>query len=178
MGFVNFCIAIPVSSVILIMRNKFCIKRLNTKENRMFWFFGESICYSNLFFGTNLLALMFCGIFFIRAIMLWSFWMTAMVIKTIPYPIRPWGVLIKLISSRRSLKRLVPGVISCIDIISIVTINGIMLVCSWFRIFTCSLSFKIILLILGSLSSKGIGNSLRFRIWWLFVDNDAWMILR
>ena len=53
------------------------------------------------------------------------------------YKIIPWEVLKKLISSRRSLKRL-----GCADIVSIATRDGIMLVCSLSWISICSL-FKI-----------------------------------
>ena len=99
-GFLNFCIAILECSVILSMRMKFfIIKILNKTENCMFWFLGVSICYSDLicvvisrhlFPGFKLLALMFCGIFLMRAVMLRSLWLTAMVIKIIQYPIIPW----------------------------------------------------------------------------------------
>ena len=48
-GFVNFCVAILVCSVILSMRMKFfLIKILNKTENCMLWFLGVLIRYSDL----------------------------------------------------------------------------------------------------------------------------------
>ena len=119
----------------------------------------------HLFSVFNLLALMFCGIFLIKVVMLRSLWMTAMVIKINPYPIIPCEVLIKLISSRRSLKRLGWGVLSCANIVSIATRGGIMLVLfSILNFHMFSLSLRYFLLILRVHSANGFSNSLRFKI--------------
>ena len=88
----------------------------------------------HLFVGINLLVLMLCGIFLIRVVMLWSSWLTEMVIKTsIERQVIPNQTLTgfdKIDSIKEELEKACPGVVSCADIVSIATRDGIMLVCS------------------------------------------------
>ena len=88
----------------------------------------------HLFVGINLLVLMLCGIFLIRVVMLRSSWLTEMVIKTsIKRQVIPNQTLRgfdKIDSIKEELEKACPGVVSCADIVSIATRDGIMLVCS------------------------------------------------
>ena len=102
------------------------------------------------------------GIFLMRAVMLRSLWMTAMVIKS--YLERCWKSWFHQGGAWKDLAVLIlfllpPEMGLCWSVL--------------YPEFPYVLSLRYFLLILRVLSTNGFSNSLRFRIWWLIVDNDA-----